>query len=56
MTKPYLSSSNHSAFTPESGSIVIVNPVIVTRKEKEGVGSLESDLTAFLVPLTFKNM
>ena len=38
----------------KSGSIVIVDAVIVTRKEKEGVGALESDLTAFLVPLASK--
>ena len=38
----------------KSGSIVIVDAVIVTRKEKEGVGALESDLTAFLVPVALK--
>ena len=37
----------------KSGSIIIVNAVIVTRKEKEGVGALESDLTAFPVPLEY---
>ena len=41
-------------YSGKSGSIVIVDAVIVTRKEKEEVGALESDLTAFLVPLALK--
>ena len=32
-----------------SGSIVIVGAVLVTSKEKEGVGAFVSDLTAFSV-------
>ena len=32
-----------------SGSIVIVGTVLVTSKEKEGVGAFVSDLTAFSV-------